>query len=102
MLQNRSDFKFDCIKSLEITPISRMAPFDRTCENLTLAPKNYVTTLVFVRRIEGKLGVKMVIPEVVETRETIKFCVKLGNKQSEMFSILQGGGDALEMKKYNV
>ena len=82
--------------------MSRMAPFDRTCKILTLAPKNYVTSLVFVRRIEGKLGVKMVIPEVVETRETIKFCVKLGNKPTEMFSLLPRGGDALEMKKYNV
>ena len=30
--KNRSDFKFDCFKSLEITSMSRMVPFDRTCE----------------------------------------------------------------------
>ena len=44
----------------------------------------------------------MVVPEVVETRDTIKVCVKLGDKPSEMFSLLQRGGGALEMKKYNV
>ena len=40
----------------------------------------------------------MVVLEVVETRDTIKFCVKLGYKQTEMFSLLQRGGDALEME----
>ena len=59
---------------------------------LTLVPKNYVTTLVFVRRIEGKIEYKMVVLEVVETRDTIKFCVKLGYKPTEMFSLLQRGG----------
>ena len=44
----------------------------------------------------------MVVPEVVETRDTIKFCVKLEYKPTEMFSLLQRGGDVLEMKKYNV
>ena len=39
---------------------------------------------------------------MVETRNTIKFCLKLGYKPTEMFSLLQGGGDALEMKKYYV
>ena len=33
----------------------------------------------------------MMILEVVETRDTIKFCVKLGYKPTEMFSLLQGG-----------
>ena len=41
----------------------------------------------------------MVVPEVVEARDTIKFCVKLGYKPTEMFGLLQRGGDALEMKK---
>ena len=44
----------------------------------------------------------MVVPEVVETRDTIKFCVKLGCKPTEMFSLLQRGGDAFKMKKNNV
>ena len=39
---------------------------------------------------------------MVETRDTIKFCVMLGYKPTEMFSLLQRGGNALEMKKYNV
>ena len=34
----------------------------------------------------------MVVLEVVETRNTIKFCVKLGYKPTEMFSLLQRGG----------
>ena len=29
---------------------------------------------------------------MVETRDTIKFCVKLGYKPTEMFSLLQRGG----------
>ena len=44
----------------------------------------------------------MVVPEVVETRDTIKVCVKLGDKPTEMFCLLQKGGCALEMKKNNV
>ena len=35
---------------------------------------------------------KMVVPEVVETRD-------MGYKPTEMFSFLQRGGDALEIKK---
>ena len=31
----------------------------------------------------------MVVPEVVETCDTIKFCVKLGYKSTEMFNLLQ-------------
>ena len=44
----------------------------------------------------------MVAPEGVETCDTIKFCVKLGCKPTEMLSLVQRGWDALEMKKYNV
>ena len=70
---------------------------------LTLVPKNYVTTLVFVRRIEGKIELKMVVPEVVETRDTIKFCIKCGYKPLEMlFFFVTNKWDALEMKKYKV
>ena len=43
-----------------------------------LVPKNYVTTLVFCEAYRRKNGIKMVVPEVVETRDTIKFCVKFG------------------------
>ena len=41
------------------------------------------------------------VPEVVETPDTIKFRVKFGYKPTEMFCLLQRGGDTLEMKKYN-
>ena len=30
--KNRSDFKFDCVKSPAITSMSRIAPTDQTCE----------------------------------------------------------------------
>ena len=35
---------------------------------------------------------------MVETLATIKFCVKLGYKTNEIFSLLQRGGDVSEMK----
>ena len=66
---------------------------------LTLGPKNYVTTHVFVRRIEGKIELKIMVREVVEARITIKFCVKLGYGPTDMFNVVQRGGDALEMNK---
>ena len=58
---------------------------------LMLVPKNCDTTLVLVRRIEGKIELKMLVPEEVETRDTIKFCFKLGYKPTELFSLLQRG-----------
>ena len=66
---------------------------------LTLVPKNYVTTLVFVRHIEGKIELKIMVREVEETHITIKFCVQLGYGPTEMFNLVLRGGDALEMKK---
>ena len=59
---------------------------------LTLDPKIYVTMLVFVRRIVGKIEKEMVVLEVVGTRDTIKFYDKLGYKPTEMFSLLQREG----------
>ena len=35
---------------------------------------------------------------MVETPDRIKFCVKLGYKSTEMFNLLQRGGDTLETK----
>ena len=35
---------------------------------------------------------------MVETRDTITFCVKFGYKPTDMFCLLQRGGGALEMK----
>ena len=57
--------------------MSRMAPFDLTYE-ISDVPKNFVTTLDLVWLIEGNIEYKMVVPEVVETRDTIEFCIKLG------------------------
>ena len=52
---------------------------------------------------QRKNRIKMVVPEEVETRDTIKFCIKCGYKPPEMLCfLLQIGGDALEMKKYKV
>ena len=56
---------------------------------LTLVPKSYVTTLVCVRQIKENIELKIVVPEVVETRDTIEFCVKLGYKPTEKFSLIQ-------------
>ena len=36
---------------------------------------------------------------MVETRNTIKFCVKLGYKPTEMLSLLQGGGGCFRNEK---
>ena len=43
--------------------------------------------------------IKMVVPEMVETRNTIKFCVKLGYKPTEMFSLLQRYGGCFRNEK---
>ena len=36
---------------------------------------------------------------MVETRDTIKFCVKLGYKPTEMFGLLQRGGGCFRNEK---
>ena len=41
----------------------------------------------------------MVVLEAVETRDTVKFCVKLGYKPTEMFSLLQRGGKCFRNEK---
>ena len=68
---------------------------------LASVPKNNVTTLVFVKRIRGKIKLKMVVPEVEETRAANKFCVKLVYTPTERFNLLQVAGGAPEMKKYS-
>ena len=42
---------------------------------------------------------KMEVPEVVETRDMLEFCVKLGYKPNEMFSSLQRGGGCFRNEK---
>ena len=100
--KDRLDFKFDCFKSPEITTMSIMAPFDLTSEISDISSEKlcYNTCLCEAQRRINRI--KMVIPEVVEAGDTIKFCVELRYQPTEMFSLLQRGGDALEMKKYNV
>ena len=36
---------------------------------------------------------------MVETRDTIKFCIKLGEKPTEMLSLLQRGGGCFRNEK---
>ena len=36
---------------------------------------------------------------MVETHDTIKFCVKLGYKPTQMFSLLQRGGECFRNEK---
>ena len=42
----------------------------------------------------------MVVPEVVEIRDTIRFCVKLGYKPTEIFSLLQRDVGCFKNEKY--
>ena len=78
-----------------------MAAFDLTCEISGVSSEKLCYNACFCQARRRKYIIKMVVLEVVETRDTINFCVKLGYKPTEMFSLLQRGGDALEMKKYN-
>ena len=87
---------------LKLRQCQEWGPLTILAKFLTLVPKNDVSKLVFVRRIEGKKEFKMVVPEVVENCATIKFCVKLGYKPIEMFYLLQRCWEAFEMKKYCV
>ena len=76
-----------------------MEPFELNCEISDVSSKKQCYNACFYEAHRRKNRIKMVVPEVVETRDRIKFCVKLGYKPTEMFSLLQRGGNALEMKK---
>ena len=93
MLKNRSDLKFNCIKSPEITAMLRMVPFDLTCEISDVSSEKLCYNACFCEVHRRKHRMK------VETRDTIKFCVMFGYTPTEMLSLLQRGGDALGMKK---
>ena len=69
---------------------------------LTLVPKKLLYNACFCEAHRTENRIKMVVPEVVETRDTIKFCGKLGYKPTEMFSLLQRDGGASEMKNSSV
>ena len=78
--------------------MSRMAPFDITYEISDVSSENLCYNACFCEARQRKNRMKMVVPEVVETRAKIKFFVKLGYKPTEMLNLLQRGGDALGME----
>ena len=82
--------------------MSRIEPFDLTCEISDVSSKELCYNACFCEAHRRENRIKMVVPEVVETRDTIKLCVKLEYKPTEMFSLLQRVGDASEMKMNNV
>ena len=80
--------------------MSRMAPVDLNCEISHVRSEKLYYNDCFCEAHRRKNRIKMVVPVVVETRDTIKFCIKLEYKPPEMlYFSLQIGGDALEMKK---
>ena len=97
--KNRSDFKYNCFNSPEITSMLRMAPFELTCEISDVSSEKLCYNACFCEAHRRKNRVKKVVPEVVETRDTIKFCVKLEYKPLEKFSLLQRGGGYFRNEK---
>ena len=82
--KNRSDDKFDCFKSPEIMSMSRMAPVDLNCEISHVSSEKLCYNACFCGAHRRKNRIKMVVPEVLETRDTIKFCIKCGYKPPEI------------------
>ena len=78
--------------------MSRMAPFELTCEISDVSSEKLCYNACFCEAYRRKNRIKMVVLEVVETRDTIKFCVNLGYKPTEMFSLLQRGGECFRNK----
>ena len=76
-----------------------MAPFERTCEISDVSSEKLCYNACFSEAHRKKNRIKMVVPEVVETRDTIKFCAKLEYKPTEMFSLLQRGGGCFRNEK---
>ena len=50
-----------------------------------------------MKRSGRKIELKILVPDVVETRAAIKVCL-----QTERFDMLQRGGDVPEIKKYSI
>ena len=65
--------------------MSRMAPVDLNCEIFYVSSEKLCYNACFCEAHRRKIEKKMVVLEVVETCDTIKFCVNLGCKQPEMF-----------------
>ena len=78
-----------------------MVPFDLICEISDVSSEKQRYNGSFCETYRRKNRIKMVVLEVVETRDMIKFCFKLGYKPTKMLSLLQKGEDALEMNEYN-
>ena len=72
--------------------MSRTAPFDMTCEFSDVSSEKLCYNACFCEAQLRDDRIKMVVPEVIETRDTIEFGVKLGYKPTEMFSLLQREG----------
>ena len=87
--KNRSDFKFDCFKSPEITSVSRMAPFGLTCEISDVSSEKLCYNTYFCEAHQRKNRLKNDGSGNGRNFDTIKFCAKLGYKPTEMFSLLQ-------------
>ena len=69
--------------------MSRIAPIDLTCEISDVRSEKICYNACFCEAHRRENRIKMVVPEVVETRDTIKFCVRLGYKPTEMLYLLQ-------------
>ena len=76
-----------------------MAPFELICEISDVSSEKLCYNACFCEAHQRKNRIKMVVPEVVETSDTIKFCVKLGYNPTEMFSLLQRGGVCFRNEK---
>ena len=76
-----------------------MAPFEHTCEISDVSSEKLCYNACFYEAHRRKNRIKMRGPEVVETRDTIKFCVKLGYKPTEMFGLLQRDGGCFRNEK---
>ena len=61
--------------------MSRIEPFDLTCEISDVSSKELCYNACFCEAHRRENRIKMVVPEVVETRDTIKLCVKLDISQ---------------------
>ena len=82
--------------------MSRIEPFALTCEISDVRSENLCYNACFCEAHRRENRIKMVVPEVVETCDTIKFYDKLGYKPTEMLSLLQRDRDAFEMKNNNI
>ena len=58
--------------------MSRIVPSDLTCEVSDVSSEKLCYNACFCEAHRRENRIKMAVPEVVETRDMIKFCVKLG------------------------